>query len=93
MSLPIRDVYAFDCLTAPDQSVWRDSLLHDRSTPPPDQAAFRIDWSRFLAGQTDRTRTAIAMLAAGYKQVEVADHLGITPPAVCQRMKTAKRAG
>lgn len=91
VSLPIRDGYAYDCMTAPDQPVWRDHLLHDRGTPPPDQAAFRIDWSRFLAGQTDRTRTAVAMLAAGHRQTEVAEHLGVTPAAICQRLNKAKR--
>ena len=33
----------------------------------------------------------LAMLAAGHKQVEVADHLGVTPSAVCQRRTKAAR--
>jgi len=90
-SLPTRDSQSFNCMTAPDQPVWREHLLHDRRTLPSDQAAFRIDWSKFLAGQSDRTRRTLAMLAAGYKQNEVADRLGVTPAAVCQRIRKARR--
>jgi len=90
-SLPLRDSQSFNCMTAPDQPVWREHLLHDRRTLPSDQAAFRIDWSKFLAGQSDRTRRTLAMLAEGYKQNEVADRLGVTPAAVCQRIKKARR--
>jgi len=90
-SLPIRDIQSFNCMTAPDQPVWREHLLHDRRTLPSDQAAFRIDWSKFLAGQSDRTRTAMAMLADGYQQTEVAERLNVTPPAICQRIKKARR--
>ena len=44
-----------------------------------------------MAGQADRTRTLLAMLAAGHRQTEVADHLGDTAPAICQRRKKAAR--
>jgi predicted transcriptional regulator len=33
----------------------------------------------------------MAMLAAGHQQTEVADKLGITPSAVCQRLSRARR--
>ena len=89
--LPENEAYDFDILKVPDQDVWRLRLRHDRHTAIPDQVSFRIDWSQFLAKQHDRTRTAIAMLAAGYKQVEVADRLGTTASAVCQRMAKAGR--
>ena len=90
-SLPLANGRPFDCMTAPDQPVWKDHLLYDRRTLPVDLAAFRIDWSYFMAKQHDRTRTLLAMLAAGHKQVEVADHLGVTPSAVCQRRTKAAR--
>jgi hypothetical protein len=90
-SLPIRDSQSFNCMTAPDQPVWREHLLHDRRTLPSDQAAFRIDWSKFLAGQSDRTRCALAMLADGYQQNVVAERLNVTPPAICQRINKARR--
>lgn len=83
--------YAYDCLTDPTSPVWKRALLEDRRTPVPDQVAFRIDWSVFLRSQHDRTRMALAMLAEGYQQTEVADRLGVTPAAVCQRLKRAER--
>ncbi|MHC4065725.1 MAG: hypothetical protein ACYSUI_14675, partial [Planctomycetota bacterium] len=89
--LPWDSAHAYDILKTPDQKVWRLRLLHDRRTPVPDQVCFRIDFSQFMAGQHDRTRTAMAMLAAGHKQVEVADKLGVTPAAVCQRLGRARR--
>ena len=63
----------------------------DRKTSPADLACFRLDLSSFLSTQHDRTRTLLAMLAAGHRQVEVADHLGVTPSAVCQRRTKAAR--
>ena len=89
--LPWDSVNAFDVLKISDQTVWKDRLLHDRRTLPPDQTAFRIDFSQFMAGQADRTRTLLAMLGSGYRSVEVADHLGITASAICQRRTKAAR--
>ncbi len=90
-SLPWDHVNTYDILRISDKTVWKDRLLHDRRTPPPDQAALRIDLSCFLAKQHDRTRTLLAMLAAGYRQVEVADHLGVAAPAITQRRNRAAR--
>lgn len=89
--LPRFEDCPFDCMKAPDQQVWRDRLVYDRRALPADLACLRIDWSSFMAGQADRTRTLLAMLAAGFKQTEVADHLGVTPAAVCQRRSKARR--
>ena len=89
--LPWDDAHAYDVLKTPDQEVWRLRLRHDRRTPVPDQVCFRIDFSEFMGKQHDRTRTAMAMLAAGHRQTEGADHLGVTPAAVCQRLSRARR--
>ena len=75
----------------PAAPVWKQVLLEDKSTPVPDQAAFRIDWSDFLRQQHDRTRRILAMLAEGHKQVEVADELGTSTAAVWQRIAKAER--
>ena len=91
VGLPWDSQHVYDCLQDSSSPVWREVLLDDKSTPVPDQAAFRIDWSHFLRQQHDRTRKALAMLAEGHKQVEVADRLGVTPPAVNQRVKKAER--
>ncbi len=85
------DARACDVLKTPDQEVWRLRLHHDRRTPVPDQVGFRVDFSQFMRGQHDRTRTAMAMLAAGHQQNEVADHFGITASAICQRITRARR--
>jgi len=91
VGLPWDSDCAYDCMNDPSAPVWKQVLLEDKSTPVPDQAAFRIDLSGFLRQQHDRTRRALAMLAEGHKQVEVADRLGVTPAAVCQRIKKAER--
>jgi predicted ArsR family transcriptional regulator len=44
-----------------------------------------------LAGQTDRTRTAAALLAAGHRRSEVADALGVSRPAITQRLARLER--
>lgn len=90
-ALPRFEDRTFDCVRAPDQEVWRDRLVYDRKALPADLACLRIDLSVFLSMQSDRTRSLLAMLAAGYKQVEVADHLGTTCAAVCQRRTKARR--
>ncbi|NOX60035.1 MAG: hypothetical protein GXP29_14410 [Planctomycetes bacterium] len=84
---------AYNCMTDPTAPVWRQSLRGDARTGIPDQVAFRIDWSTFLRTQSSRTRTALAMLAAGHSQTKVANRPGATPPAVCQRLKRAEREG
>jgi hypothetical protein len=91
VGLPWDSEHGYDCMNDPSSPVWKQVLLEDRSTPVPDQAAFRIDWSGFLRQQHDRTRKALALLAEGRKQVEVADRMGVTPAAVCQRIKKAER--
>ena len=90
LALPWDDV-RLDCLKESNPAVWRLNLLHDRKTPVPDQAAFRLDWARFLSQQTDRTRIAMSLLAAGHKRYEVADQLGCTPSALCQRIAGVRR--
>lgn len=91
VGLPWDHQHVYDCLRDPTSPVWKDLLVKDKSTPVPDQAAFRIDWSEFLRQQHGRTRTALTMAAEGYKQVDIADKLGVTPAAVCQRVKKAGR--
>ncbi len=84
------DSHVYDVLRAPEV-VWRAVLLEDKNTPVPEQARFRVDFSSFMAKQQDRTRKAIALLAAGHNRSQVADMLGVTPSAVTQRMAKAER--
>jgi len=90
-TLPDARVHGYDCMKDPTLPVWKAVLMDDRRTPVPDQVSFRRDWSSFLAKQSDRTRTALAMLGAGFKQNEVAERLNVTAPAICQRIKKARR--
>jgi hypothetical protein len=91
LGLPWDSPHAYDCVTDPAEPVWRNRLLENRRTNVADLAAFRMDWSEFLGRQHDRTRRAMAMLAAGHRQVEVAEELRVTPAAICQRIKKAER--
>ncbi len=88
--LPWDSAGAYDVLKAPEP-VWRLALLEDRRTSVLDQVRIRIDLSQFLARQSDRTRTLLALLAAGHKQSAVADRLGLTPSAICQRLTRTRR--
>ena len=91
LGLPWDSPLAYDCTKDTTSPVWRDRLQDDRRANVADLAAFRLDLSEFLRRQHDRTRRALAMLAAGYRQVEVAEALGVTPAALCQRRKKAER--
>jgi len=81
-----------NCLKKSQPEVWRLRLRHDRRTPVLDQVAFRIDWSLFLSRQNDRTRRIISLLAAGNRRREVAERLGVTESALCQRLTRVRRA-
>ncbi len=91
VGLPWDSPHAYDCMTDTTLPTWRDRLKEDRRANVADLAAFRLDMSEYLRRQQDRTRRALGMLAAGYRQVEVAEKLGVTPAAVCQRIKKAER--
>lgn len=49
-----------------------ESLIDNRRTPVPKQAAFRIDFPRWLNGLTFRDRRIADRLAMGYSTSEVA---------------------
>ena len=90
VGLPWDNVHAYDALKAPER-VWRLRLIDDSRTPIPDQVRFRVDFSAFMGKQDGRTRKALALLAAGHKRCEVAEKLGVTPPAVTQRLARIER--
>lgn len=72
-NLPSDSLHRYDCMRDPTSPVWKALLAEDRQTPIADQVSFRIDWSNFLAQQTDRTRQATTLLAMGFRRCEVAD--------------------
>jgi len=66
-----------------------DELLEDRKNAWPtvlDRVAFQTDWTEFMAAQSKRNQGIVGMLAKGYRRSEAAHAVGISRPAVTQRM-------
>jgi hypothetical protein len=62
-----------------------EERLHDNSvTPPPDAAAFRIDWPAFLATLTERDRELAHFLSLGHAASKAAEQFKLTPGRVTQ---------
>jgi hypothetical protein len=88
-SLPVSTRRSFDdFFTAVHGQRSADSYeerLHDNSvTPPPDAAAFRIDWPAFLATLTERDRELAHFLSLGHAASKAAEHFKLTPGRVTQ---------
>jgi len=73
-----------NCLKKSQPEVWCLRLKHDRRTPVLDQVAF-------LSRQNDRTRRIVALLAAGHRRREVAERIGVSESALCQRLTRVRR--
>ena len=52
--------------------------------------AFAMDWTELMAGRDRRDRQITGMLAKGYLRSEAAEAVGISRPAVTQRMGRLK---
>ena len=65
-------------------SAWMEYLIDDRRTPVPDQAAFRIDYPRWLNEQTPRNRQIAERLSVGYSANDVAKEFALSPGRVSQ---------
>ena len=63
---------------------WRDWLAEDNRSTPADEAAFRIDFTAWLAVLPSRLRRAAELLADGWSTGEVAAALGVTSGAISQ---------
>lgn len=61
-----------------------DALAHNTRTPPPEQAAFRLDYPRWRAGFRPRTRAVLDALAVGGRTGEVARRFGLSMGRVSQ---------
>jgi hypothetical protein len=68
----------------PRTGTWAELLVEDRRTPPPDQAAFRIDFPAWLARRSRRDRRVAASLARGDRTQEVAHRFGLSPARISQ---------
>jgi DNA-directed RNA polymerase specialized sigma24 family protein len=63
---------------------YEERLKDNTVTPPPDAAAFRIDFPQFLAGLTARDREMVMFLSLGNGTTETADRFGLSPGRVSQ---------
>ncbi len=74
----------FDDLDADGRSRIAEALVQKR-TPVFDQTRIRIDWPEFLRLElTERERDVVTKIAEGWKRVEVAKYLGLSPARVTQ---------
>jgi hypothetical protein len=61
-----------------------DALTDNSATPPPDAAAFRIDFPRWLDGLPDRDRQLVERLMVGDRTMAMARRFRISPARVSQ---------
>jgi hypothetical protein len=61
-----------------------ERLRDNTVTPPPDAAAFRVDWPLFLVGLTQRDREMAALLSLGHSGKAAAAKFGLSPGRVTQ---------
>ena len=61
-----------------------EALADNVRTPPDEQAAFRLDWPRWLATRTERDCRVIGDLMLGERTLDVAQKHGLSPGRVSQ---------
>src|SRR5262245_30714915 len=65
-----------------------DEALHDNTrTPVPDQAAFRLDWPRWLATLSGRDQSLILDLALGEPTSAAAAKYAVSPSRISQKRR------
>jgi hypothetical protein len=67
-----------------DLDAYEERLQDNHVTPPPDAAAFRIDFPQFLAGLSDRDRQLAMFLSLGHRASQAATKFQLTPGRVTQ---------
>jgi DNA-directed RNA polymerase specialized sigma24 family protein len=70
-----------------EEPEWQEALTDNTVTPPPDAAAFRIDFPRWLAGQAERDRRLIGEMAMGESTSRLARRFGVSPGRVSQKRR------
>ncbi len=63
---------------------WLEAVIEDRRTPPPDQAAFRIDFPQWLGLQSTRDRKVAEALALGETTGKVARRFQVSAARISQ---------
>ena len=64
-----------------------EALLDNAATPPPEAAAFRIDFPAWLATWPERDRRLIEALGLGERTLALADQFGLTPGRISQKRR------
>jgi hypothetical protein len=65
-------------------NVLSDALTDNSVTPPPDAAAFRIDFPRWLDGLPDRDRQLVERLMVGERTLAMARRFHVSPARISQ---------
>ena len=63
---------------------YEERLRDNTVTPPPDAAAFRIDWSHFLATLSERDRELAHFLSLGHRAKAAAQRFKLSPGRITQ---------
>ena len=64
-----------------------EALLDNAVTPPPEAAAFRIDFPAWLATWPERDRRLIEALGLGERTLALAQQFGLTPGRISQKRR------
>jgi DNA-directed RNA polymerase specialized sigma24 family protein len=64
-----------------------EALLDNAVTPPPEAAAFRIDFPAWLASWPERDRRLIEALGLGERTLALAQQRGLTPGRISQKRR------
>jgi hypothetical protein len=62
-----------------------EALADNTITPPPDAAAFRIDFPTWLVTRTDRDRRMIQDMAIGERMLDLSRKYGVSPARISQK--------
>ena len=66
---------------------WSRFLRDDRTTPIPEEVAFRLDWPVFVASHSLRDRRIIHLLAEGHSAKRIAQRVGLSLGRLSQLRK------
>lgn len=67
-----------------DEEEWQEAVKDNSETPPPDQAAFRIDFPAWLQTLTTRNRKIAKTLAVGHSAKDVAKRFDLSQGRITQ---------
>lgn len=84
--------YGYRVFRIDDGESWRSGLKDNTITPPPEQAAFRIDFSRWLSSRTESEQRVINELATGERPHQLAQRMHVSDAWISQRRHCWRRS-